>query len=483
VSTLELARPTVCSFPQDASTDVGRDAVMLAASAGLVLDPWQEFVIENALGTREDGKWAAFEVWVNVPRQNGKGGILEARALAGLFLLEERYIIWSAHNFDTSKESFGRLESLIRETPALNSQVAKYRHSHGEEGIELKNGARIRFRTRTTGGGRGFTADCVILDEAMFLNETFHWALLPTLSARSVTGNPQVWYTGSAADELVHQHAVVWARVRERGMVGNDPALAYFEWSAHSEEVVKPEDVTLEMLDDEGLWAAANPALGIRISNEHVGHELRSMDSRGFAVERLGVGAWPRTDGLVESVISIEDWIALKQDDSKLGDEFCIAFDVSPDRTKAAIAAAGRNQDGVLHVEIAEYLKGTGDVIQRLLEIDAEHYPDEIVCAAQSPAESLLEEAKEAGLKIRVVAISEHAQACGQLVDLVTDKELVHLGSAELATAVRGARTRPLGDAWAWSRKNSAVDISPLVAATLALSAAANSETDWEIHF
>jgi hypothetical protein len=323
----------------------------------------------------------------------------------------------------------------------------------------------------------------VILDEAMFLNETFHWALLPTLSARSVTGNPQVWYTGSAADELVHQHAVVWARVRERGMVGNDPALAYFEWSAHSEEVVKPEDVTLEMLDDEGLWAAANPALGIRISNEHVGHELRSMDSRGFAVERLGVGAWPRTDGLVESVISIEDWIALKQDDSKLGDEFCIAFDVSPDRTKAAIAAAGRNQDGVLHVEIAEYLKGTGDVIQRLLEIDAEHYPDEIVCAAQSPAESLLEEAKEAGLKIRVVAISEHAQACGQLVDLVTDKELVHLGSAELATAVRGARTRPLGDAWAWSRKNSAVDISPLVAATLALSAAANSETDWEIHF
>jgi hypothetical protein len=81
------------------------------------------------------------------------------------------------------------------------------------------------------------------------------------------------------------------------------------------------------------------------------------------------------------------------------------------------------------------------------------------------------------------VTITEHAQACGQLVDLVTDRELVHLGSNELATAVRGARTRPLGDAWAWSRKNSAVDISPLVAATLALSAAANSGGDWTIHF
>jgi hypothetical protein len=42
---------------------------------------------------------------------------------------------------------------------------------------------------------------------------------------------------------------------------------------------------------------------------------------------------------------------------------------------------------------------------------------------------------------------------------------------------VRGARTRPLGDAgWAWSRKGSPVDITPLVAATLALSAAMDQE-------
>ena len=58
--------------------------------AGLVLDPWQELVVDGAHGVREDGKWAAFEVGVNVPRQNGKGGILEARALAGLFLFGER---------------------------------------------------------------------------------------------------------------------------------------------------------------------------------------------------------------------------------------------------------------------------------------------------------------------------------------------------------------------------------------------------------
>jgi hypothetical protein len=58
-------------------------------------------------------------------------------------------------------------------------------------------------------------------------------------------------------------------------------------------------------------------------------------------------------------------------------------------------------------------------------------------------------------------------------VDMVTEGTLVHMGSDELRDAVRGARSRPLGDQWAWSRKNSGVDISPLVAATLALGAAA----------
>jgi hypothetical protein len=62
---------------------------------------------------------------------------------------------------------------------------------------------------------------------------------------------------------------------------------------------------------------------------------------------------------------------------------------------------------------------------------------------------------------------------CGRLVDMVVQAELAHLGSDELRDAIRGARSRPLGDAWAWSRKNSSVDISPLVAATLGLGAAA----------
>jgi hypothetical protein len=98
-------------------------------------------ILRHSLGERPDGKWAAFEVGLNVPRQNGKGSILEARELAGLFLLGERLIIHSAHEFATSLEAFQRLLALIEGTPDLSRRVKRVSRAHGEEGIELTNGS------------------------------------------------------------------------------------------------------------------------------------------------------------------------------------------------------------------------------------------------------------------------------------------------------------------------------------------------------
>ncbi len=51
----------------------------------------------------------------------------------------------------------------------------------------------------------------------------------------------------------------------------------------------------------------------------------------------------------------------------------------------------------------------------------------------------------------------------GKLVDMVEQKHLRHRGDSELRLALRGARQRPMGDSWAWSRKSSQVNIPPLV--------------------
>jgi hypothetical protein len=75
----------------------------------------------------------------------------------------------------------------------------------------------------------------------------------------------------------------------------------------------------------------------------------------------------------------------------------------------------------------------------------------------------------------------EVAAACGQFYDAVTEQSLSHLDQAPLASALAGAQQRPLGDAWAWARRIVSVDISPLVAATLAkwgLGAVVEEESD-----
>jgi hypothetical protein len=62
----------------------------------------------------------------------------------------------------------------------------------------------------------------------------------------------------------------------------------------------------------------------------------------------------------------------------------------------------------------------------------------------------------------------EVAASCGQFYDAVAEQTLSHLDQAPLASALAGAQKRPLGDAWAWARRLVSVDISPLVAVTLA---------------
>jgi hypothetical protein len=72
-------------------------------------------------------------------------------------------------------------------------------------------------------------------------------------------------------------------------------------------------------------------------------------------------------------------------------------------------------------------------------------------------------------VRVDVLSAQDYARACGAFFDTVDQKQLRHLGTTEFRSAIKGAATRPLGDAWAWSRKNSGVDITPLVAGTLAL--------------
>jgi hypothetical protein len=85
---------------------------------------------------------------------------------------------------------------------------------------------------------------------------------------------------------------------------------------------------------------------------------------------------------------------------------------------------------------------------------------------------------EDAGLRVRTVSGSEHAGACGKLLDLVAEQGFRHLGQLELLAALRGAKSKPVGDAWVWSRKASSGDAALVVAMTLALAVGSEIPVD-----
>jgi len=402
--------------------------------------------------TSPDGFWSAFEVAFFVSRQNGKGEVLLARQLAGLFLLNEELQIHSAHEFKTAMEAWRRLLSVVENSDMLMEQVKTIRRGSGEQSIETKSGCRLKIMARTSGSGRGFSGDVVYLDEAYALQTAEMGALMPTMSARE---DPQLWYTSSAAkftSEVMHG-------LVERGRDDAPSAtLFYADWGL---------DAGDDHTDLEN-WRRANPALGIRISEAFIQAEYESMRAmpEEFARERLGVHEGLRGD---TGKIRVDQWDALEDAGSVPDDRngISLAVDVGPEGRWASVAVAGRRVDGMGHVEVVERREGSGWVVDFVQQVSASQRVP-VRLDPGGAAGALISLLEERGVEVVQVSLRDHAHACQALFDAVKDGVLYHRVDASLRAAVVGAKERAVGDLWLWSRTHSGIDITPLVAATLA---------------
>jgi hypothetical protein len=447
--------------PGRAVGSLGPEAVELAHEFGLELDDWQAWYLTCALAYVDGGRWESFEVGGTVPRQNGKGGIIEARVITGLFLLDELLLNYTAHEFKTAQEHFRRIDNLVEGAPLkYRKRVKAIRKASGAEAIELRDGSRLRFLARSQGSGRGFSGDVVFFDEAMILYAPTVGALLPTLSARAkvTTGGPQLWYTGTAGHG---EQALVLAGVRDRAVAGGDPGLFYAEWAGGT-----PDDHTGSGvdLDDREEWARANPALGSgRIELDFIERERAAMSDEDFARERLGL--WGT--GALHGAIDPDVWRALGDMDSRPTGQVALAVDVPPEGRRASIARAVLRPDGRVHVEV-DVRPGTGWAVERLAEL-AKKRGAVVVLDGASRANALVPGLEAAKVKVIVYGTRDVVTACSAFMDRVDEDGIRHLAQPEMAIAVDAARRRKVGDAWAWHRRDTSQDISPLVAATLAI--------------
>lgn len=443
--------------------------------AGLQLDDWQAWCLEQALSEQSDGQWSAFEVAILVTRQCGKGSILEARQLAGLALLGERLQVHTAHEFKTCFEHFLRMVQLCEACPDVDRQIVRIRRGAGEQAIEMRSGARLRFLARSGGSGRGMSGDAVYLDEAFALTQPMLGALLPTLSARP---NPQVWYTSSAPLST----SVPLHNVRDRAVAGGGPRLFFAEWSA--------EDGT--PVDDVDAWYQAVPALGIRITEDAIRAELDAM--RGsedeFARERLGIpDPLPSTEGPPPKLDAGKWAASVTSDPPVVAPGACtLAYDVHNGWADIAIATGTLSAS---YGEVIDHRKGDGWLPARLAELVTKWKPTAIGLdggngAAVAVLGQIREHFESVGLDpelLKPLTQGAYKAACGDVVSAVNNGQALRprVEPDQLQSAGERAAERRIGESWVWDRK-CPIPLGPLVSWTVARSLLTDKpEKPWSV--
>lgn len=424
------------------------------------LDEWQEQSLEAAMGERSDGRWASKFIGLSVPRQNGKSQLIVARALAGVLLFDERMIIISAHETDTAREVWKRLIDVVEANPTLEARVTGRMDAINREFLSFGKGAEkqtIKLKARRASGSRGFSADCLLLDEAQILGKQAWGSIVPTMSARP---NPQMWLFGTPPTE--DDDPFAFARVRESSMA-HRARHCWLEWSA------EPDDD----FDDPATWAKANPSFGVRISAEACADDRAAMDDGQFALERLGI--W---DKVSPGPLSVAWAARLSTTPSEIVSGLSLGVAVSVDRRWMRFGAAGVNADGRVHVELADdesdavSLPFSESALVRHAVALHGSTGAALVVDEKGPAGRLIEHLREAGVEVVAANTTDVCDAYASLFDRVLHGDLVHLPDAALDRAVAVARERSIGDRMALGRRQSSrdpsADITPIEAVMLA---------------
>lgn len=439
----------------------------LASVAGDEFDVWQRQINRLALAKTAGGLWAARTVVLSIPRQTGKTFNVGWLAVHRCAVEPGLRAIWTAHHFSVIKDTFEGLQGLVGrpEMESLVDPARGFSMGAGKEEIRFRNGSRLFFRARERGAIRGIkNVGLLVVDEAQVLSDSALASMLPT---QNRAHNPQTFYMGTPPGP--RDMSEVFYRLRSHALAGKSKKSLYVEFGA---------DAGCDPLD-RVQWAKANPSFP-RHTTEEVILELHdNLAADDFRREALGVWDEHVRARVVDPVL----WERATVDEKPDGGVVSFAVDMSPDRQVMSVGACSRLPDGVCHVELVEHVntrqRGTAWVVDWL----ADRWPRTaaVVVDAQSPAMSLLPDLQKAHVRVTVTNSQDMARACGRFLDMLASDQLTHLvedRQQALWDAVAGATTRPIGQggAFGWNRAGGDVDISPLVAVTLALHGAVTSK-------
>ncbi len=240
------------------------------------------------------------------------------------------------------------------------------------------------------------------------------------------------------------------------------------------------------MLDDEDNWRAGTPALEdglITLENMRASREEKMGDPAGFATEYLNKFTPPDFGGGGGGPVSADDFMALTDPESEIKpatadrpQEIVISFDMNEHRL-THVEVVGRREDTLLNLDYAGSFEGAvraSAAIRKIADRD-DVYLRGIACDGSPQNLDLLRQLGREGVP-KSALLTEHASqagvaACGALIDAVAEKRFRHRGQHVFLNALRGAVIKSASDWWVYDRQRSTTDVSPLLAAAVALHA------------
>lgn len=454
---MDNQQPTLRLAPESLSTK-GNQVDALAKTLKIKLDPWQRNVMNDWCGLGADGLWTASTAGLAVSRQNGKSLLLLMRILAGALVFGDSLIVYTAHRSDLVRNFFTTFSNYVNETPALKKRLVKLFSSDGRQFCDLRRPdggvCRILFSVRTSNFLRGLSTQTIIVDEAQDLSAEMLESMLPAMAA---VPNSQLILVGTVPGP--DSDGDVFRRYHAQALEGIAD-LAWSEWSADPGDDI----------DDPEVWKRVNPAFGIRITEKTIRAERAASSDAGFRRERLSV--WD-SGSTANEIIPSATWKAQELEVSdalaEIVDLRAIGVDTSPDRSVTSVCISGQNADGDFVVSLVEQFGNPSAAVKFVRDLVVKNEIRAVVVDALAQAGTLTDEFKREGVRLTVTDARGITTAAGQFFDGITDGWLYHIGQVQLTTALAQARKRPVGDAWAFNRKTSESDITPVVGSSLAL--------------
>lgn len=456
---------------------LGPEVAAMCELSGYSPDPEQRFLLDLAFALDKSGKLLIFQLVVIAPRQNLKTGFLKQYDIGQMFVLERPLTAWTAHEFDTVTEAQLDLERIIDGSSDLRGKVKRYLHGSSPE-IELTNGARTIFRTRTAGKGRGISGEPVITDEGFALTGPQMGALLPIMMAQN---NPQ-WVVASSG---CRSYSVELWRMIQAGRVGGSRRMAYVEYCAPEPEQACDLGKSCDHQRGRPGCGCDKPEVLERFHTAlHRGRgsiqsrwDLReTLPPDEYCMEIMG---WHAEAVKAEDVINAARWAELALPDAGQPAELSWALDVSPDRTVASVAASGLLPSGRRLGFVVDSVDPV-DVLELLRGLRTDKGLAVLVADEIAVGENLLTAIENDGFVVRRLKLAGAAAAYSQLRDDMRSGVFAHLDDPMLNVAVTSAGVRNVGDGGQALQRRGAEHITPLVAVTLANAQRDNTEV-WEV--